>query len=95
MNALSPSHLRERKKESRERCCTTQITIATINPPLVISNKYGSNLNILELGLDGFHQFYKDNSLDLAAVLAQRPSVRKWILIGNINKASVFTSLRN
>jgi hypothetical protein len=42
--------------------------------PLVVPNQYGSNLNILEVGLDGFHQFYKDTSLDLAVVLAQGPS---------------------
>ena len=41
--------------------------------PLVVPNEYGSNLNILEVGLDGFHQFYKDTGLDLVAVLAQVP----------------------
>ena len=46
-------------------------------PPLVIRNEYGSNLDLLDVDFENLVRFYEDTGLDLAQVLAERPSAPK------------------
>ena len=46
-------------------------------PALVIHNKYGSNLDLLDVDFEDLVQFYEDTGLDLAQVLAEGPSAPK------------------
>ena len=57
MNALSPSHLRQRIKREQGKVLHNSDNNRNNQSPLVVPNEYGSNLNILKVGLDGFHQF--------------------------------------
>ena len=46
-------------------------------PPLVVPNEYGSNLDVLDVDFVDLAQFYEDTGLDLAQVLAEGPSAPK------------------
>ena len=78
MTALSPSHLRRRRKrlDQGKVLHNSDNNHNNQSPPLVVRNEYGSNLD-LDVDFEELARFYEETGSDLAQVLAEGPSAPK------------------
>jgi hypothetical protein len=75
MTALSSSHIRRRKKRREQgRVLHSSGNNHNHSPPLVVSNEYGSNFDLLDIpggqvNLDQLGEFFKETGLDINQML--------------------------